>query len=291
MHTLGENDEELATEIRSLPDLPEAQVAQHNSTPSSRHLFRSDPPRGRLWDHAREWTPPLPSGAVTGTGSRWRAFKDASAYSAISADGGQIVDEEWLRQYGADYSRSWLAKDENGDMEKNPGCDLRYKAKRRAWYIRAQRTILRNSMVPLFIRMNVWVFSAVALTLAASIHVITDHQNKIRALNGQERIHKTPSTDMAIIVDAVAMVYLLYITYDEYTGKPLGLRPAKAKMRLILLDLFFIVFESANLSLAFVSIEKVNWDNEICSRQRALASVLLIALIAWLTTFSISAMR
>ena len=115
--------------------------------------------------------------------------------------------------------------------------------------------------------MNVWVFSAVALALAASIHVITDHQNKIRALNGQERIHITPSTNMAIIVDAVAMVYLLYITYDEYTGKPLGLRPAKAKMRLIFLDLFFIVFDSANLSLAFVSIEKVNCDDEICSRQ------------------------
>ena len=90
---------------------------------------------------------------------------------------------------------------------------------------------------------------------------------------------------MAIIVDAVAMVYLLYITYDEYTGKPLGLRPAKAKMRLIFLDLFFIVFDSANLSLAFATIEKVNCDEEICSRHITLASVLLIALIAWLTPF------
>ena len=294
MHTLDEDDEDdedLAIEIPSLPDLPEAQVDQHNSTPSSRHLFKSDPPRGRLWDHAREWTPPLPSGAVTETGSCWRAFRDASACPAISADDGQIVDDEWLRLYGEDYSRPWLANDENGDLEKNPSRYVRYKAKRRTWYIRAQHTILRNSIVPLFIRMNVWVFSAVALALAASIHVITDHQNKIRALNGQERIHTTPSTGMAIIVDAVAMVYLLYITYDEYTGKPLGLRPAKAKMRLIFLDLFFIVFDSANLSLAFVSIEKVNCDEKICSRQRALASVLLIALIAWLTTFSISVMR
>lgn len=110
---------------------------------------------------------------------------------------------------------------------------------------------------------------------------------------------------MAIIVDAVALVYLVYITYDEYTGKPLGLRSPKAKMRLILLDIFFIVFDSANLSLAFASLSDVQGscinsvinhhldpkNDAICSRQTALASVLLIALIAWLLTFTISVFR
>ena len=288
MHTLdkgdkGDEDEDnLAIETRSLPDVPEAQIAQHNNAPSPRHLSKSSRPRGRLWDYEHEWTPPLPSGAVTETGSRWRAFRDASAYPAISADGGQIVDEKWLKEHGADYSRPWLAHDEDEDPEKNPGRHLRYKAKRRAWYIRAQRTILRNAMVPLMIRLNVWVFSAVALALAASIHRLTD-QNR--------HLQPTPSTNMAIIVDAVAMVYLLYITYDEYTGKPLGLRPAKAKMRLIFLDLFFIVFDSANLSLAFVAIQGEECPTVICKKQKALASVLLIALIAWLTTFSISVLR
>ena len=128
--------------------------------------------------------------------------------------------------------------------------------------------------------MNVWSFSAVALALACSIHHITD----------ECRIRATPSTNMAIVVDAVALVYLLYITYDEYSGKPLGLRPAKAKMRLIFLDLFFIVFDSANLSLAFEAIQG-DCISQVCTRQKALASVLLIALIAWLLTFSISVMR
>ena len=134
------------------------------------------------------------------------------------------------------------------------------------------------------IRMNVWSFSAVALALACSIHHMTDRN--ISSGN-------IASTNMAIVVDAVALVYLLYITYDEYSGKPLGLRPAKAKMRLIFLDLFFIVFDSANLSLAFESIEggcSIH-DPKICSLQKTLASVLLIALIAWLLTFSISVMR
>lgn len=106
---------------------------------------------------------------------------------------------------------------------------------------------------------------------------------------------------MAIIVDSVALVYLVYITYDEYTGKPLGLRPAKAKLRLIFLDLFFIVFVSANLSLAFNALSdckrEAGKDKDsqvipsICAQQKALASVLLIELIAWLLTFAISVLR
>ena len=129
--------------------------------------------------------------------------------------------------------------------------------------------------------MNVFFFSAVALALAGSIH----HRST------EERLSQTASTDMAIIVDVVAMIYLLYITYDEYTGKPLGLRSAKAKMRLIFLDLFFIVFDSANLSLAFEAIDYGDCVEQICSWQKALASVLLIALIAWLLTFAISVLR
>ena len=243
-----------------------------------------------MYDHQREWTPPLPTRTVAETGSRWRAFADASAYPALSAEGGQKVTEEWLVQNGADYSRPWLARDGDGeDPEKGPARMHMFKAKRRVWYVRAQRTILRNPLLPMIIRMNVWFFSAIALGLAASIRHLTD--------NPDNSLKQTPSTNMAIIVDAVAMLYLLYITYDEYSGKPLGLRPARAKMRLIFLDLFFIVFDSANLSLAFeasrgpICTVRTPGTDEICSQQKGLASVLLIALVAWLLAFSISVMR
>jgi hypothetical protein len=110
---------------------------------------------------------------------------------------------------------------------------------------------------------------------------------------------------MAIIVDAVALVYLVYITWDEYTAKPLGLRSPAAKARLILLDIFFIVFDAANLSIAFESLSSVSGactlaeinqqisqkNDAICDRQVALACVLLVALLAWLMTFSISVLR
>lgn len=106
---------------------------------------------------------------------------------------------------------------------------------------------------------------------------------------------------MAIIVDVVAIPYISYITYDEYRGKPLGLRPAKTKIRLVLLDLFFIVFESANLALAFGALT----DNDgactatnenprngmICGRVKTLCAILFVALVAWSATFAISIFR
>ena len=268
-----------------LPHTPTgALIAQHNHTPTNFLNGQSSPIRGRLYDHGRDCYAPLARDALRESGSRWRAFASSSAYPTISAEGGEIVSEEWLEQNGPDYSRPWLAGASDGDAEKDPAGLYRFRAKRRAWYIRAQRTVLRNPIVPMIIRMNVWSFSAVALALACSIHHITDRTS------GSGNI---ASTNMAIVVDAVALVYLLYITYDEYSGKPLGLRPAKAKMRLIFLDLFFIVFDSANLSLAFESIEGGCSDTAdgVCSLQKTLASVLLIALIAWLLTFSISVMR
>lgn len=283
VHTPDEEDETLLAAAHSLPHTPAgALVAQHSSTTIAAHHQQSGHSRGRSYDHEQEWTPPLTRDAVRELGSRWRAFASSSAYPTSPAEVGEIVTEEWLLQNGPDYSRPWLAGASDGDPEKDPAGLYRFRAKRRAWYIRAQRTVLRNPIVPMVIRMNVWFFSAVALALACSIHHITDKD--------QKHIKATPSTNMAIVVDAVALVYLLYITYDEYSGKPLGLRPAKAKMRLIFLDLFFIVFDSANLSLAFEAI-KGNCESQVCSRQKALASVLLIALIAWLLTFSISVMR
>lgn len=194
----------------------------------------------------------------------------------------EIVTQEWLVQNGADYSQPWLEGRGEDDMEKGHLSIFRSRKKRRSWYLRLQRTILRSPIVPMVIRMIVFCFSLVALSLAASIRHLTSHNLILRPV---------PSTNMAIIVDAVALAYLIYIGYDEYSGKPLGLRSARAKMRLLFLDLFFIVFDSANLSLAFEALEDRSMCGEVCDRQKGLAAVLLIALIAWLLTFSISVMR
>lgn len=132
--------------------------------------------------------------------------------------------------------------------------------------------------------------SIVALALSASIFSITHGSI----------FNQTPSTIMAIVVDTIAIPYIMYVTWDEYTGKPLGLRSPKAKIRLVLLDLFFIIFESANLAIAFSSLNDNSGsckmgnngiDMGLCRRTKALVSFLMIALIAWTFTFSVSIFR
>ena len=290
--SLDEDAEHVHSSPRSVPVIPPiAQVASHNHSPSAKQKNKVDPPRGKLFDSQREWTTPTPRAPFSEDAPKWREFARSSAYPPALEEDGEIVTEEWLIQNGGDYSRGWLATSENGDADSEAAHFFQFRTRRKVWWKRLQRTILRNPIIPLVIRTIVWVFSLVALALGSSIHQIANDAKVWEFVN-------SPSPNMAIIVDAIALVYIFYITYDEYSGKPLGLRSAKAKMRLIFLDLFFIVFDSANLSLAFAAITNSDevcnnggLEKGICHRQKALASVLLIALIAWLLTFSISITR
>lgn len=212
MRILDDDDDEPSSPAYLCPPgPPDAQVAQPNHSPAFKSKSKPEP--GRLYDSQREWAPPTLSAPDSEIGSRWRAFADASAYPVVSENGRVLVDEEWLVQHGADYSQPWLAAAGEGDAGIN-GIHL-WQSKRKAWWVRAQRTILRNPVIPLVFRSVVFTFSAVALGLSGSIYHRT---------YSSENQENTPSTDMAIVVDAVALVYILYITYDEYTGKPLGLR-------------------------------------------------------------------
>ena len=196
---------------------------------------------------------------------------------------------EWMEENMTDYSQPWRGRPTFADIE-DP-----MNRRRDAFFKRLQTTLLTSPIVPLVFRLTVWFFSLVALALGGSI----------QHLSKQYHHPQGPSALMAIIVDAVALVYLFYITLDEYTSKPLGLRSTRSKTRLVLLDIFFIVFDSANLSLAFEVLSdsggsckavEINQaysprNGPICSRQKALASVLLVALIAWLLTFTVSIFR
>lgn len=146
-------------------------------------------------------------------------------------------------------------------------------------------------MVPLLFRVIVFSTSVIALSISASVH----------HLSNKYIYSQNASTTIAIIVDVIAIPYILYITWDEYTGKPLGLRSPKAKIRLVLLDLFFIIFESANLALAFGALTdndgacQVGPDTSrngvVCGRVKALCAILMIALISWSLTFTVSIFR
>ncbi|KAJ8101229.1 hypothetical protein POJ06DRAFT_195751 [Lipomyces tetrasporus] len=180
--------------------------------------------------------------------------------------------------------------------------EIAEKQRQERWTIKLRVMILDNPYVPMTLRSGIFVLSVVALALAVNIFI---HSNRY---TGPEPISQQPSTIMAICVQSIAMVYLVYITYDEYSGKPLGLRNAKDKIKLIMLDLLFIIFSSANLALSFNTLYDSQWlcqspsapgvcfvitpyDFPICSRQRGLASFLFLVLLMWVMTFTISIFR
>jgi len=197
-----------------------------------------------------------------------------------------------------------------------------------------QRILLRNPFVPLIVRLLVLSFVLAALGLGAYIYRFSAALNAspdLRASAGAPTTttpgaastastyicRQQPSTYMAFIVSALAVLYLLYITWDEYFSKPLGLRDTRAKMRLLFLDLLFIVFSAADLALAFNTLTDVQWacyagdgasgggnslsvdaaqstcvyNGTLCARQKALCAMLTIALATWTLTFVISVSR
>ena len=280
-----------------LPRTPTSvRPASHNYLPTP----KSHVP-GRRFDHAREHAPVTPKTPLAEQASKWQQFakasdsdRDRASRDRPSSSRGQIVDDAWMKENMPDLEEPWQPMDQD---EKEPltGFWLFSSAKR----ARFHTVLMNHPMVPMAVRLIVLIFSVLALALAGSIFHRSDSQT----------CKNNSSTWMAVIVDVVAIVYTVYITYDEYTSKPLGLRSHYAKMRLIFLDLAFIVFDSANLSLAFQALTDSRWAckdgtdlsdgqnagcpyvKSICTRQKALTATLLIALIAWLTTFAISTMR
>ncbi|CAR27124.1 ZYRO0C09460p [Zygosaccharomyces rouxii] len=178
------------------------------------------------------------------------------------------------------------------------------KRKMQQWRPKLTRLLLDNQYLPLVLRMCIGMFSAIALGLAVRVYQNSDTRvEKLGRTVGQQ-----PSTIMAICVNTIAIVYIVYIAQDEFTGKPLGLRDPLGKLRLILLDLLFIIFSSANLALAFNTLFDKRWVcrhdggptaragedltiSYICRKQRALSSFLFVMVVLWVITFTISLVR
>ncbi|KAG4028889.1 hypothetical protein MFRU_018g00020 [Monilinia fructicola] len=251
-----------------------------------------EPVRGRRWDHARDAEPVILRSGILPNAAVWRTFIKASTYGAPEGEDRKLVDQDFLNNLTPGYDRPWC-----GDLEKGEGGDddnitsLIYNKKKRATFVkRVQHTILMNAYVPLIFRLIVLITSIIALSIAGSVH----------HLSNKYSYSQSPSTTMAIVVDVIAIPYTLYITWDEYTGKPLGLRAPKAKIRLVLLDLFFIILEASNLTLAFDAISDSNgsckvgntgYNGIVCHRAKALCAIITIALIAWGMTFAVSIFR
>lgn len=150
---------------------------------------------------------------------------------------------------------------------------------KRLWYM-----MIRHYLAPLLFRLSVMVTSILALGIAARIHKIED-------VDTEDSAEETQSI-VAVAVDCVAIPYLGYMIWDEYTGKPLGLRSVVSKISLILLDLFFIIFKSASTALAFESLVYHNLAHAaVRDLSGALAAFMLLGLILWTMNFAVNIFR
>ena len=297
---------------------------------------------GRRHDHERSSEPVVLRSTLSEHASKWQSYARASKYGHAADETSRIVDEEWLRTEYPDLEKPWNANGENAKPQ-DKGFWLFDSQKRRSKGERlhvsfslstltspqanaiSQFILMSNAFVPLLIRTTVLLFVAAALALGAWIYHESNLLNNspvqragTLVASGSESdfvCQQQTSTYMAFIVDSCAVIYLAYITWDEYTSEPLGRRRGRDKMRLLYLDLLFIVFSSANLSLAFNTVTDQQWScygaeqgssnnnnaaaaattcvqsNSLCKRQKALCGVLTCALVAWLMTFAISVMR
>lgn len=231
-------------------------------------------------------------------------FNKPLEWGPTAQHGGQHPRERaWRRQrYGG--SGSGLAAltgngNANGFLPYSTG--LRSMSRRRArFYQRVWTLILRHPLVPLFFRLVVLVTSVVALAIAARLFELesgrpngsSDGDGSDANQLGSSSAEKTQAI-VAIAVDTVAIPYIGYMTWDEYTGKPLGLRSPTQKISLTLMDLFFIIFKAASTTLAFESLvyHQTTGGGLTLQLSRALASFMFVGLLSWTMNFTVNVFR
>jgi hypothetical protein len=235
--------------------------------------------RGRKWDHLRTAEPVIvPRYSRATPDAPWRSYVQSSRYGRLPNEEAHIVDPEVLDKLQPGFNGPVQMPDLNGATgRKTTRTKVLYK---RLWDI-----ILRHPLVPLTFRVTVLLTSIIALALSVRIYELEHHGDSTHSSELTQSI-------MAIVVDTVAIPYIGYMTWDEYTGKPLGLRAATQKVAFVLMDLFFIIFKSASTALAFEALVYHNSkDRQTQEYSQALAAFQMIGLISWSFTLSVSVFR
>ncbi|KAI1093533.1 hypothetical protein F5B19DRAFT_125731 [Rostrohypoxylon terebratum] len=256
---------------------------------------RADRP-GRRWDHLRTAEP-----VIMGLGyrapnedpyERWRDFIQSSSYGRNLGDEFEVVPYETLQQQMPGLDKPVRSPFHPLDPKKKG------RSRKETWIMKLSDFVLRHPIAPLIFRLIVLITSIAALALACNIF----KRNKDPLISA-ENAPETSQAIVAIVIDVVAIPYILYMTWDEYTGKPLGLRPPAQKVSLTLLDLVFIVLKSASTALAFEALVYHSGDGlstnpgwaemEDLSLHlaRGLAALTLVGLIAWILNFTINVFR
>lgn len=221
---------------------------------------------------------PAVRGMMAQPATTWGDFVQSSAYGRMPNERSEIVSAE-------EFDRLQPTFNQTVDIPLHPtDVGASHRRKTKALYKRIWSKVMRSSFSPLLFRLGVMVTSILALGISARIY-------QIESAWGERSAERTQSI-VAIVVDCVAVPFIGYMIWDEYTGKPLGLRSGVSKMSLILLDLFFIIFKSASTALAFESLVYHN-RNEAAVRalSKSLAALMFIGLLSWTMNFTVNIFR
>ncbi|EGY18854.1 hypothetical protein VD0002_g7451 [Verticillium dahliae] len=243
--------------------------------------------QGRKWDHLRSaepvvvaaYAPPAP-GNTGGAAAVWRHYVQSTVYGRAQGEDSEVVDPEMLDKLQPDFNRPF-----DNPLHPHESRSSRRRKRTRTVGERIWRAILRHPLVPLVFRLTVMITSLMSLAIATRIFVHENAQDRSSAERTQSVV--------AVVVDTVAVPYIAYMLWDEYTGKPLGLRPATQKIALILLDLFFIILKSVSTALAFESLVYHNdrGDAKVAQLSKALSAFVFVGLVSWTFNFMVNIFR
>ncbi|PSK60316.1 Regulator of phospholipase D SRF1 [Elsinoe australis] len=146
------------------------------------------------------------------------------------------MSDEWMEENMAVWPSNYDTGEDDHPAEKHRSF-LFDAARRRGSVNKAKGTILKNPFVPLVFRLITATFTLAALGLGARVY----RETSDLSMSADGGCVQRASTYIAIVVDTIAVPYIIYVTLDEYTSKPLGLRSATAKTALLLIDLYFII--------------------------------------------------
>ncbi|KAI9887233.1 MAG: hypothetical protein M1823_000981 [Watsoniomyces obsoletus] len=233
--------------------------------------LEADLAAGRIMD------PRTPGRPVT---SRWRAFILASG-PPEDENPGSVATPEWWAANAANYEGPSLVDLEQQALQ---ATGQRRRPKKKPWPKRLRRFFLRNPFLPLLLRFALWGLSWAALVLGLMLFFRS---------RGSAVMTTMESGIFSIVISSTAIIYLVFITYDEFSSKPLGLRPVSVKLRLVLLDQFYIVTMAANLTASAESLGALyhHQHDEHRRQQVALVVVLAVTLALWLFTFVMTTFR
>lgn len=180
--------------------------AQHQYLPAP----QNDKPRGRKWDHCRDAEPAMLDQPLADSSARWIPYmRSGPQPRASDIAGSRLMSQDWM---DANFP-GWTAAETDHDiLIEKPSL-----WRRRGFIAGFKRKLLKNPFVPLVFRLIVAIFSLAAMGLGARLWHQTDNTS---AANPDTGCNQRASTYMALILDCIAIPYIIYVTRDEYTSAP-----------------------------------------------------------------------